>query len=88
LTALIRPRRLIFVQKKNKTPGFETLALHGGRSPDPATSARAVPIYQTKSYVFNDAEHAANIFALREFRNIYTRIQRMQVQVPGALVLI
>lgn len=62
------------MQKKNKTPGFETLALHGGQSPDPATNARAVPIYQTTSYVFNDAEHAANLFALREFGNIYTRI--------------
>lgn len=62
------------MQKENKTPGFETLALHGGQSPDSATNARAVPIYQTTSYVFNDAEHAANLFALREFGNIYTRI--------------
>ncbi len=62
------------MQKENKTPGFETLALHGGQSPDPATNARAVPIYQTTSYVFNDAEHAADLFALREFGNIYTRI--------------
>jgi len=62
------------VQKENKTPGFETLALHGGQSPDSATNARAVPIYQTTSYVFNDAEHAANLFALREFGNIYTRM--------------
>src|SRR5512137_77450 len=52
----------------------ETLALHAGQSPDPATNARAVPIYQTTSYVFNDAEHAANLFALREFGNIYTRM--------------
>ena len=74
LTALIKPRRLILVQKKNKTPDFETLALHGGQSPDPTTNARAVPIYQTTSYVFNDAEHAANLFALREFGNIYTRM--------------
>jgi len=62
------------VQKESKTPGFETLALHGGQSPDSATNARAVPIYQTTSYVFNDAEHAANLFALREFGNIYTRM--------------
>jgi len=62
------------VQKKNKTPGFETLALHAGQTSDPTTNARAVPIYQTTSYVFNDAEHAANLFALREFGNIYTRI--------------
>ncbi len=60
--------------KENKTPGFETLALHGGQSPDTATNARAVPIYQTTSYVFNDAEHASDLFALREFGNIYTRM--------------
>jgi len=62
------------VKKEDKTPGFETLALHGGQSPDSATNARAVPIYQTTSFVFNDAEHAANLFALREFGNIYTRM--------------
>ncbi len=62
------------MQGKTKTPDFETLALHGGQSPDPTTNARAVPIYQTTSYVFNDAEHAANLFALREFGNIYTRM--------------
>ena len=54
--------------------GFETLALHGGQDPDPATNARAVPIYQTTSYVFNDSDHAAALFGLREFGNIYTRI--------------
>ena len=59
--------------KQNK-PGFETLALHGGQKPDPATNARAVPIYQTTSYVFNDSDHAANLFGLKEFGNIYTRI--------------
>jgi O-acetylhomoserine (thiol)-lyase len=74
LTPLFNPRRLILVQGKTKTPDFETLALHGGQSPDPTTNARAVPIYQTTSYVFNDAEHAANLFALREFGNIYTRM--------------
>ena len=52
----------------------ETLALHGGQSPDPSTGARAVPIYQTTSYQFRDTEHAANLFGLREFGNIYTRI--------------
>lgn len=52
----------------------ETIALHGGQEPDPTTNARAVPIYQTTSYLFNDAEHAANLFALKEFGNIYTRI--------------
>ncbi len=54
--------------------GFETLALHGGQKPDPATNSRAVPIYQTSSYVFNDTDHAANLFALKEAGNIYTRI--------------
>jgi O-acetylhomoserine (thiol)-lyase len=57
-----------------KAQGFETLALHGGQEPDPTTNARAVPIYQTTSYVFNDADHAANLFGLKEFGNIYTRI--------------
>ncbi len=54
--------------------GIETLALHAGQAPDPATNSRAVPIYQTSSYVFNSAEHAANLFGLKEFGNIYTRI--------------
>lgn len=53
---------------------FETLQLHAGQQPDPATNSRALPIYQTTSYVFNNAEHAANLFALKEFGNIYTRI--------------
>ncbi|TLV03011.1 O-acetylhomoserine aminocarboxypropyltransferase/cysteine synthase family protein [Dyadobacter luticola] len=53
---------------------FETLQLHAGQEPDPATNSRAVPIYQTTSYVFNNAEHAANLFALKEFGNIYSRI--------------
>ena len=51
-----------------------TLAIHGGQSPDPTTKSRAVPIYQTTSYVFDDADHAARLFALQEFGNIYTRI--------------
>jgi len=51
-----------------------TLALHAGQTPDPTTGARAVPIYQTTSYAFRDTEHAANLFALKEFGNIYTRI--------------
>ena len=54
--------------------GFNTRALHAGQDPDPATNARAVPIYQTTSYVFNDSDHAASLFALQEFGNIYTRI--------------
>ncbi len=53
---------------------FDTLALHGGQVPDPTTGSRAVPIYQTTSYVFKDADHAANLFALAEAGNIYTRI--------------
>ncbi len=57
-----------------KNLNFETLQLHAGQQPDPTTGSRAVPIYQTSSYVFNDADHAANLFALKEFGNIYTRI--------------
>jgi O-acetylhomoserine (thiol)-lyase len=53
---------------------FDTLQVHGGQKPDPTTGSRAVPIYQTTSYVFNNTEHAANLFALKEFGNIYTRI--------------
>ena len=55
-------------------PHAETLALHAGQVPDPTTGARAVPIYQSTSYVFRDTEHAANLFALKEFGNIYTRL--------------
>jgi O-acetylhomoserine (thiol)-lyase len=55
-------------------PKFDTLAIHAGAKPDPATGARATPIYQTTSYVFNDADHAASLFALQAFGNIYTRI--------------
>lgn len=54
--------------------GFDTLQVHAGQEVDPTTGSRAVPIYQTSSYVFNNAEHAANLFALKEFGNIYTRI--------------
>jgi O-acetylhomoserine (thiol)-lyase len=54
--------------------GFETLALHGGQQSDPTTGARAVPIYQTTSYQFKDTDHAARLFGLQEFGNIYTRI--------------
>ncbi|WP_200979046.1 O-acetylhomoserine aminocarboxypropyltransferase/cysteine synthase family protein [Echinicola sp. 20G] len=53
---------------------FETLQLHAGQEPDPTTKSRAVPIYQTTSYVFDSAEHGANLFGLKEFGNIYTRI--------------
>lgn len=54
--------------------GFDTLQVHAGQKPDPATGARAVPIYQTTSYVFKDADHAASLFALKESGNIYTRM--------------
>jgi O-acetylhomoserine (thiol)-lyase len=53
---------------------FETIQLHGGQSPDPTTNARAVPIYQTTSFVFNSHEHGSNLFTLKELGNIYTRI--------------
>ena len=53
---------------------FETLQVHAGHAPDSATNSRAVPIYQTTSYTFNDSEHGANLFALKEFGNIYSRI--------------
>ena len=55
-------------------PGFSTLAVHAGAQPDPTTGARATPIYQTTSYVFEDADHAASLFGLQAFGNIYTRI--------------
>ena len=57
-----------------KTPGFGTLTLHAGQTPDSATGSRAVPIYQTTSYMFNDTAHAARLFGLEELGNIYTRI--------------
>ncbi|HOM57813.1 MAG TPA: aminotransferase class V-fold PLP-dependent enzyme, partial [Candidatus Latescibacteria bacterium] len=57
-----------------RTPHIETAALHAGQTPDPVTGSRAVPIYQTSSYVFNSTEHAADLFALKTFGNIYTRI--------------
>jgi len=55
-------------------PKFDTLAIHAGAMPDPSTGARVTPIYQTASYVFNDADHAASLFALESFGNIYTRL--------------
>ena len=58
----------------DRTPGFDTLALHAGAAPDPATGARITPIYQTTAYVFEDVKHAADLFALRAFGNLYTRI--------------
>jgi O-acetylhomoserine (thiol)-lyase len=58
----------------DRTPGFNTLAVHAGASPDPTTGARATPIYQTTSFVFDDVDHAASLFGLQAFGNIYTRI--------------
>lgn len=58
----------------SKSPAFSTLAIHAGATPDPSTGARITPIYQTTSYVFNDADHAAALFGLEAFGNIYTRI--------------
>lgn len=55
-------------------PGIHTLSLHAGQQPDPTTGSRTVPLYQTTSYVFRNSEHAANLFALKEFGNIYTRL--------------
>ena len=59
----------------NKQQGIGTLSLHAGHEPDSATNSRAVPIYATTSYVFNDTDHAAKLFGLQEFGNIYTRLQ-------------
>ena len=66
----------VFGDRGNKMTNqkIETLTIHAGQQPDPTTNARITPIYQTASYVFNDAEHAANLFALKEFGNIYSRI--------------
>ena len=58
----------------NREPGFDTLAIHAGAQPDPATGARITPIYQTASFVFDDVDHAASLFGLQAFGNIYTRI--------------
>lgn len=59
---------------ETREPGFATLAIHAGAQPDPTTGARATPIYQTTSFVFDDVDHAASLFALQTFGNIYTRI--------------
>src|SRR5438445_112277 len=79
VAAISMPR--FFDQARNRThrmtdrlPGFATLAVHAGAQPDPTTGARATPIYQTTSFVFNDADHAASLFGLQAFGNIYTRI--------------
>jgi O-acetylhomoserine (thiol)-lyase len=59
---------------RERNPGFDTLAIHAGAQPDPTTGARATPIYQTTSFVFDDVDHAASLFGLQAFGNIYTRI--------------
>src|SRR5256884_9102877 len=56
--------------------GFDTLSVHAGQRPDPTTGARAMPIYQTTSFIFDDTDHAAHLFALQRFGNIYTRIMK------------
>jgi O-acetylhomoserine (thiol)-lyase len=58
----------------DQEPGFSTLSIHAGARPDPTTGARATPIYQTTAFVFDDVDHAASLFALQAFGNIYTRI--------------
>lgn len=62
-------------KKSNNRGRAETISLHAGQSPDPVTGARAVPIYQTSSYVFKNTKHAADLFAIKKFGNIYTRLQ-------------
>ena len=61
-------------EKIERNFGFNTRALHAGYDPDPSTGARAVPIYQTTSFVFDNSDHAAALFGLQQFGNIYTRI--------------
>ncbi|NNE11147.1 MAG: bifunctional O-acetylhomoserine aminocarboxypropyltransferase/cysteine synthase, partial [Ilumatobacter sp.] len=61
------------------TPGFRTRAVHAGGRPDPATGARAVPIYQTTSFVFGDTDEAADLFALQTYGHIYSRISNPTV---------
>lgn len=62
------------VANETRNPGFSTLSIHAGAQPDPTTGARATPIYQTTSFVFDDVDHAASLFGLQSFGNIYTRI--------------
>src|SRR2546430_15832023 len=66
---------------EEKRFGFDTLTVHAGQRPDPVTGSRAVPIYQTSAYVFEDTEQAANLFALQRFGNIYSRIMNPTVAV-------
>ncbi|QYZ71531.1 O-acetylhomoserine aminocarboxypropyltransferase/cysteine synthase family protein [Neotabrizicola shimadae] len=70
----------------DRQPGFDTLAIHAGTAPDPATGARQVPIYQTTAYVFRDADHAAKLFNLQEVGYIYSRLTNPTVSALGARV--
>src|SRR2546423_1274601 len=72
--AATRSHRSLKPMSEDRTPGFNTLAIHAGAQPDPTTGARATPIYQTTSFVFDDVDHAASLFGLQAFGNIYTRI--------------
>jgi O-acetylhomoserine (thiol)-lyase len=72
---------MIKMSKIDNKLKIETLVLHGGQEPDPATGSRAVPIYQTTSYQFKDTEHAASLFGLKEFGNIYTRLMNPTTEV-------
>ncbi len=74
LRKLFRRDKMPIEKDGEKRLGLETIVLHGGQVPDPTTGSRAVPIYQTTSYVFKSSDHAANLFGLKEFGNIYTRI--------------
>ena len=67
--------------ESGRTFGFETRQVHAGQRPDPNTGARAVPIYQTTSYVFDSAEHAASLFNLQTFGNVYSRLSNPTVAV-------
>src|SRR5918998_129671 len=67
--------------RQEKRFGFDTMAVHAGQRPDPVTGSRAVPIYQTSAYIFEDSDHAANLFALQRFGNIYSRIMNPTVAV-------
>ena len=69
------------VTSNEKRFGFDTMAVHAGQRPDPVTGSRAVPIYQTSAYIFEDSDHAANLFALQRFGNIYSRIMNPTVAV-------
>src|SRR5512141_522281 len=68
------PEKALMADNQERQFGFNTRSLHAGFQADPATGARAVPIYQTTSFVFENSDHAAALFALQKFGNIYTRI--------------